>query len=486
MKYDAATYLDSQESLAPLNDRLKDWMSACGSQFKNLIETKKAVFVSFNASAGLSYSSQLFEGRWHSKGPLQKNEVIQWNCLIDLPNGTCVQVSGTGFQIPSEMFRRLNESMECALPSRFRRVQNSRHTYPALDFSNHEILSAQSLGAQKVQELVCKLWDHLKTFEHPRLMGRECSVGLSISSEGYWDTTGNEALQSTTSVDLSWEISLKDYSDFGSESYGHLPSDQEIAGFVEDTTLHLRDIEQKTLKLEMDWKVVILPQAFQTLLEDLVFPNLSARSLLRGESRFGIESVGEKMLPRLTIQDNPHLKGSPFSQIFDAEGCPTVPVQVLKQGVFLQPLLTSSQSRELAELLLKVGNRNAVCVATGHASGVDSTQYTNQLIELAETPVCKSAPEKCAHQVILVHSLTGMSANPLTGGFSLDAEGARVYQDGTLASTSNFTLSGSIDEILADPDLLQTPLKRLHNCTLPGLITSRLTCVTKSGADHLS
>jgi PmbA/TldA metallopeptidase C-terminal domain len=461
------------------------WIEDCSEMLKKLHGDESLSKITFNVDSSVSFLGSKFQGRDHSKGPISKTHSFNWSLLICLPaTGSdqlkAVEIKGTGAIAPSLLKTRIEKSLRLAQVSKYTLGSSVLHDYPKLSFSDPKLLKTfenETEGYAVVSELLHSLSLSLQEFKHSKLMGHECHVSLSQSDEGYWDTLGNFALQSRCSVDLGVGISLSDFSDFSSESYGHVPSEQQIERFFVNATRHLTETPLQPLSNASDMKVVLLPQAFLSLLGDLLFPNFRARSLLKGESKFSLGELQKAVCSRLTVRDSPHEPGSPFSQVFDFEGRPTIPCDLLKNGFFVQPMLTSSQLAEVQ--MLNPDLQGEPLKLSGHASGLDSTSFTNMYVELEEVPQSPVPYESAYPCVAVIHNLTGMSANPLTGDFALDAEGARIFLNGKLCYTSNFTISGCLYDLLEDPDLVQIPSERIYNTTAPGILTKKLNCVSK-------
>ncbi|MEN9529723.1 MAG: hypothetical protein RI932_1596, partial [Pseudomonadota bacterium] len=85
---------------------------------------------------------------------------------------------------------------------------------------------------------------------------------------------------------------------------------------------------------------------------------------------------------------------------------------------------------------------------------------------------------------IQIQNLTGMSVDPLTGQFALDADGAKVIVNGRVEYSTSLTLRGNFFEALKHPSTKVGPLERHFNSWIPSLYTEALSCVSKELAQN--
>jgi predicted Zn-dependent protease len=209
----------------------------------------------------------------------------------------------------------------------------------------------------------------------------------------------------------------------------------------------------------------------------LILPNLETRALLDKTGAWEFDNVDTSVLPGLTIEDNPHLEQSPFSAVFDFEGTPTKPIKIMKSGVLVHPLMTSSLLVEVESLYPQWKGRFQL---TGHADSANSTSFTNLFFRVEKPPL----PDLSKLSYIQIQNLTGMSVDPLTGQFALDADGAKVIENGKLMYPTSLTLRGNFFDALKHPSTRAGSLERHFNTWTPSLFTEALSCVSKELAQN--
>jgi PmbA protein len=188
------------------------------------------------------------------------------------------------------------------------------------------------------------------------------------------------------------------------------------------------------------------------------------------------------VLPNVTVHDDPHVPYSPFSSLFDVEGCPTKKVTILRDGVLEHPLFTSSLLKEFEDAHPEFVGRFDL---TGHAESSDSTAPTNTYIEIKGNAALsiEELLGKYPH-IAYINSLTGMSLDPLTGQFALDAEGVKIYENGEVRYSTSLTLRGNFFEALRADGNWCGPKERYYYTWAPSLLTRGLDCVPKEMASH--
>ncbi|EYB69571.1 protease [Deinococcus phoenicis] len=152
--------------------------------------------------------------------------------------------------------------------------------------------------------------------------------------------------------------------------------------------------------------------------------------------------LGEQVAsPLVTLTDDPTLVRGLNSRAFDAEGCPSVPLTLIAGGrlaAFMHNAQTAAR---------------AGTVSTGHASrqglqGTVGVAPSNLRLEAGGTDAAALAAGLTG-----LH-LTGVSgghagANPITGDFSLQAEGFWLENGETAHPLDVFTVAGNILDLLA-------------------------------------
>ncbi|WP_309571905.1 TldD/PmbA family protein [Deinococcus sp.] len=187
--------------------------------------------------------------------------------------------------------------------------------------------------------------------------------------------------------------------------------------------------------------VVITGEALAELLA-LFAPMFSGKMVEEGKSPLA-GRVGEVIAsPMVTLLDDPTLPRGLNSRSFDAEGHPSMPLTLIDAGT-LHAFMHNAQTAA-----------RAGTVSTGHATRF-SYQSTvgvgpsNLLMRAGETPA-----DQLAGSVTGVR-LTGIAgghagADPITGDFSLQAEGFWIEDGQTTHPLEVFTVAGNILELLRD------------------------------------
>jgi PmbA protein len=170
----------------------------------------------------------------------------------------------------------------------------------------------------------------------------------------------------------------------------------------------------------------------------------------------------------VTLRDDATRAGGRASRPFDAEGFPSQPITLLENGV-LKHFLHNT------ETAAKDGIES-----TGHASrfgyrGTVGIAPSNFYLEPGSaTPAELMAGIERGVMVIGVQG-THAGANPVTGEFSLQADGFWI-QDGQIAyPLENFTVAGNILELLCDIELIGNDLEfDMGGTGAPSVRVSRL------------
>lgn len=149
------------------------------------------------------------------------------------------------------------------------------------------------------------------------------------------------------------------------------------------------------------------------------------------------EKLGQKVASSLvTLSDDPWLDGGMESRAYDAEGVPTCPKFLIKEGVLTNMLYNLSMAE-------KHGVKS-----NGNAAGGLATRVFN--LKFAPGKISREDLLQQAGQGVFVTSLTGVNVglSLVSGDFSFGAEGF-VIENGKLGDALNqFTLSGNIYALL--------------------------------------
>jgi predicted Zn-dependent protease len=415
------------------------------------------------------YSSTLINGGRHSKAPLHENSPygLDVSLLLRERKGVTFTV-----EIPSmKMFtRQLEFAMTQAVylehPMNLRRQER----YPSFQLASEQLLNINAL--EELSRLCAQTDSLASKIEHPRLMNREVSVSLAHCDKHYFDSAGNSAQELSASCTVSCAFALEDANEGHSDVFGVVPTDEELAAVVEQAARNIVRSKVHPLGSDAHLPVYLTHKAVIDLLDLLVVPNLDTRALIDKTGAWSLSQLGEIVVAGLTIEDQPHLEHSPFSSLFDFEGTPTCPVTILSQGRLVHPLMTSSLLEEIEQLHPEWQGRFGL---TGHAVGSSTTSLTNVFFHLS-APLINDLSK---HSYIQIQNLTGMSADPLTGQFALDADGAKVFKDGQLSFSTSLTLRGNFFEALVHKTTRVGPQGRSYNQWAPSLLTTALHCVSK-------
>jgi predicted Zn-dependent protease len=425
--------------------------------------------------------SALHSGRRHSKAPAQEGWIFVTQFSGRFSNGSALSLTYTGQSI-EEFVRCYREARELSRTLKHQPRIEKHAEYPRVPLVSEELLAIleDPQGTKRVDELALFLDSLAARVEHPRLMSREVRAVLSGNHRVYFDAAGNYADESSTACDISVSYMLTDSIEFHSDSFGRLPNLHDLESVVADASRNLTEHHAHDFQHSAEAAVVLTPKALFTLFAEVVFPNLSARTILDGTGAWGLSDLGNVVLSGVTVRDNPLVEFSPFSRLFDCEGTPASSISVLKEGRLAHPLLTASL---LAELLSAEADSRDKYHLTGHAVGSAETSFTNVDIDIegrmvasfeqlmAEVPLC-----------VVVNNLTGSTVDSLTGQFALDAEGARVYRDGKMAYSTSLTLRGNFFEAVAHAENFVGPKERVLNVLIPSLRTRLLSCVSRKMA----
>lgn len=459
-----------------------DFVNRVQSFLRSELQHERIEFFISNVTQRRDMSCTLLNGKVHTKAPFQKGNTTQTAIQIRTKLGDSVSLDVWGTDFSSfvtnyELALRLTAKLEHSM----RLTKHER--YPELDLTSPELMSffEDEAAAKKLEHYASLVEKHAAKVEHPNLMGREVSCGLSLSSRSYFDSLGNRATENSASVTLSCSFALVDSGEYFSDFLGVMPTEKDCENVVAQAAKNIMRTQVRALGETKDIAVVLAPSALVTLLSDLVLPNLEARTLLDGTGAWDVTKLKQRVLENLTLRDDPHLKFSPFSSLFDMEGTPSKPVVIMKDGKISHPLFTAML---LEELKAKDPQAATEFTLTGHASSPSSAEPTNLFVEIKASTKAK-LPDllAAAKTVVLINNLTGMSVDPLTGQFALDSDGAKVYENGDLIFSTSLTLRGNFFEALASDSNLCGPTDRYFNVHAPYFFTKGLSCVSKEMAD---
>ncbi|MEY2986481.1 MAG: hypothetical protein RJB13_2 [Pseudomonadota bacterium] len=421
----------------------------------------------------MSFGGTLYNGNPHSKGPTQENRPFQLEVSLLL----CGQ-KGVSFSVETLSFNLFIKQLEFSISNavvlrhgmRFRKQK----AYPCLSLISEELVHCFDSGkaVQEVQKILAETEKSASCVSHRLLMNREVSVSLSRTRREYFDSADNNAIEDSADCTVMVSYSLEDSGESHFDVFGRLPSSEEVHGIVLEASRNIIPTKVRPLDTDVQLPVLLTSKAIADLFEQIVLPNLESRTLLDKTGAWDFSQLDKTLLSGVSVEDNPHLEHSPFSAVFDFEGTPTEPVSVMSEGCLVNPLMTSSLLAEVESEYPQLTGRFKL---TGHADGPSSTTHTNLFIRINRP----SMPELSNMSYIKIQNLTGMSVDPITGQFALDADGAKVFVDGVLSYSTSLTLRGNFFEAVSNTDTSVGELSRHYNYWTPSLLTTALSCVSK-------
>lgn len=215
------------------------------------------------------------------------------------------------------------------------------------------------------------------------------------------------------------------------------------------TAIHLEDLEKPDKVAEKaasrtlgqigsrkpttgEFSIVFDPNSSRSFFASLS-QALSGGSLYRGES-FLIDSIGKKIAsPLVTVREEPFLSKGLGSRLFDLDGVRSRAFSVLESGI-------------LKNYLLGVYAANRLGMKPNGCSGGCSNFFVTPGKGTVENLVAET------RRGILITSLMGQGADIRTGDYSRGAEGFLIEDGRIIYPVSEFTISGTFQEMLAGID----------------------------------
>jgi len=213
--------------------------------------------------------------------------------------------------------------------------------------------------------------------------------------------------------------------------------------------------------------VVFDPRVGSSLLGHLASA-ITGAAIARRTS-FLLGKRGERIFAHgITIRDDPHRLRGLRSRTFDGEGLPTLPANIVADGVLQTWLLDSASARQLGE------------APTGHAarggSGAPGAGTSNLFMEAGKHSVADLIGD--IKLGVFVTELIGQGVNGITGDYSRGASGFAI-RDGQLAEpVAEITIAGN----LMDMFLTLTPADDLVFRRAMDVPTLRIDGMTIAGA----
>ncbi len=219
------------------------------------------------------------------------------------------------------------------------------------------------------------------------------------------------------------------------------------------------------------YTVVFTGHAFAQLLTtyDSVF---SAEAAQKGMSLLK-DREGEKIAADVvTIIDDPMHKDCPVKRTFDGEGVATYSKNVVEGGV-LKTLLHNLSTAAKAGVK-STGNGQKASYASNVGVG-PFTFYLQPVEGTQEELLAAAGTGVCIKDVSGLHA----GANPITGDFSLLAEGYRFEDGKKTIPVKNITISGNFFTLLKEIERVGTDLKFIRamggKCGAPSVLVRNMT-----------
>jgi PmbA protein len=151
------------------------------------------------------------------------------------------------------------------------------------------------------------------------------------------------------------------------------------------------------------------------------------------------DALGEQVLPpHLSIVENPHRPRTSASRPFDAEGLPTAPRHIIRDGVLEGWTLDLANAR-------KLGLTSTANAARGTGSAPSPSVWNVALTQGAQT---RAELLREMGTGFLVTSLIGSTINPNTGDYSRGASGFWVENGEVVHAVNEVTIAGNLRDML--------------------------------------
>ncbi|MCV2892667.1 TldD/PmbA family protein [Lentibacter sp. XHP0401] len=151
------------------------------------------------------------------------------------------------------------------------------------------------------------------------------------------------------------------------------------------------------------------------------------------------DALGEQVLPpHLSIVEDPHRPRTSASRPFDAEGLPTAPRHIIRDGVLEGWTLDLANAR-------KLGLTSTANAARGTGSAPSPSVWNVALTQGAQT---RAELLRNMGTGFLVTSLIGSTINPNTGDYSRGASGFWVENGEVVHAVNEVTIAGNLRDML--------------------------------------
>lgn len=165
---------------------------------------------------------------------------------------------------------------------------------------------------------------------------------------------------------------------------------------------------------------------------------INGSAIVRGSSWLR-DAMGTKVLPKgLSIFENPHRPRISSSRPFDAEGLPTTPRDIVRDGILKSWTLDLGTARKLGLKSTGSATRGPSAPPAPSISNIALTQGDHSREQLIET----------MGTGLVVTSMIGASINPTTGDYSRGASGFWVENGRISHPVNECTLAGNLRDML--------------------------------------
>ena len=182
-------------------------------------------------------------------------------------------------------------------------------------------------------------------------------------------------------------------------------------------------------------------------------------------SSYLLERIGTTVASQLlTLVDDPSRQCGFGSRVFDGEGLPCRTNVVVKNGVYLSPLLDCTSARKLG--MSSTGS------ASRHGAQVSSS-ISNLVMHAGSM-----SPESIISSTkrgLYVTNMMGFGFNPITGDFSRGASGFWIENGKFVHPVSEVTISSNLDTMLKSIDAVGTDLILRSSIIAPTFRVSGMT-----------
>ncbi|WP_439111025.1 TldD/PmbA family protein [Lentibacter sp.] len=183
---------------------------------------------------------------------------------------------------------------------------------------------------------------------------------------------------------------------------------------------------------------VIFDERISSTLVGHLLAAVNGAMIARGSSWLR-DALGEQVLPSaLSIVEDPHRPRTTASRPFDAEGLPTQPRHIVKDGVLEGWTLDLANAR-------KLGLQSTASAARGTGSAPSPTVWN---IALTQGSQSHAELLRDMGTGFLVTSLIGSTINPNTGDYSRGASGFWVENGEIIHAVNEVTIAGNLRDML--------------------------------------